>query len=360
MEVLIGDGLDRPLDLEDARLPGGDGEQRVEDANRIGPLGWVGQADICRAAVREHEGGRSEHAVALHPLLVIVRERVEDVWILDVIPKALNVETRLFCDALDHLHVIEVQSITMTGGEQRWMEVVESALPSGSLGSLEGQAASDGFGAVRGPHGPALFARVDLGQGEVAPGDAHLSLGTDTRKHRRGAIDERAAPDIVMRLLPFAAAFALVAIVWRPSWLGLGAGDVAWQLGFGAAGAPVLFVAAMLVQRWLARRRSAMSMPAGTDDAWFQAGFYVVNGPIEEAFFRGLIQGGLSVLVNPVVGFAVGTAAYVLYHRLGRWSWADTLATALVGVPLGLAFWLLPGAPSLLGVSIAHGAHSRV
>src|SRR5207237_1701454 len=36
------------------------------------------------------------------------------------------------------------------------------------------------------------------------------------------------------------------------------------------------------------------------------------------------------------------------------WTWPDTLATALVGVPLGLAFWLLPGPPSLLGVSLAH------
>ncbi len=43
-----------------------------------------------------------------------------------------------------------------------------------------------------------------------------------------------------------------------------------------------------------------------------------------------------------------------LYHRLGGWPWSDTLATALVGVPLGLAFWLLPGPPSLLGISLAH------
>jgi len=162
------------------------------------------------------------------------------------------------------------------------------------------------------------------------------------------------APDIVMRLVPFTGAFALVAIVWHPGWLGLSAGNLGSQLAFGAAAAPVLFVAAMLVQRWLAHRRGALSVPAGAGDAWFQAGFYLVNGPVEEAFFRGLIQGGVSALVNPLVGFVVGTAAYVLYHRLGGWTWSDTLATALVGVPLGLAFWLLPGAPSLLGVSIAH------
>jgi hypothetical protein len=66
-----------------------------------------------------------------------------------------------------------------------------------------------------------------------------------------------------------------------------------------------------------------------------------------------LIQGGLGVVLGAPAGFAIATTAYVLYHRLG-WAWADTLATALIGIPLGLAFWLLPGPPSLLGVSIAH------
>jgi len=114
-----------------------------------------------------------------------------------------------------------------------------------------------------------------------------------------------------------------------------------------------MFVAAMLTQLWLARRRGALSAPGGGGDAWFQAAFYGLNGPVEEAFFRGLVQGGLGAAFGAPVGFAIGTAAYVLYHRLG-WPWIDTVATALVGVPLGLAFWLLPGPPSLLGVSIAH------
>ena len=161
------------------------------------------------------------------------------------------------------------------------------------------------------------------------------------------------APDLLSRLLPFAAVVAVVEIAWRPSWLGFSAGRLGAQLVFAAVAAPVLFVAATCVQLWLARRRGALSVPAGVDDAAFQAGFYVLNGPIEEAFFRGLVQGGLGAAFGAPVGFAIGTAAYVLYHRLG-WPWIDTVATALVGVPLGLAFWLLPGPPSLLGVSIAH------
>src|SRR5882762_4911228 len=94
------------------------------------------------------------------------------------------------------------------------------------------------------------------------------------------------APDLVRRLLPFAAVVAVVEIGWRPWWLGFSAGQLGAQLAFAAVGAPVLFVAAALVQRWLARRRGALLVPGAADDAVFQASFYAVNGPIEEAFFR--------------------------------------------------------------------------
>jgi membrane protease YdiL (CAAX protease family) len=161
--------------------------------------------------------------------------------------------------------------------------------------------------------------------------------------------------DVLIRLAPFTVAYAAALVLSkRAAWLGLSAGDVTAQLLFVVVAVPVMFVAAVAVQLALTRRRGALSIPAGPDDAWFQAAFYAVNGPIEEAFFRGLIQGGLSVLWSAPVGFVIATTVYVLYHRLGRWPWEDTLATALVGVPVGLAFWLLPGPPSLLGVSLAH------
>jgi membrane protease YdiL (CAAX protease family) len=161
------------------------------------------------------------------------------------------------------------------------------------------------------------------------------------------------APDLLRRLGPFAVAVAVAEIGWRPHWLGLSPGRLGAQLAFAAISAPLLFIAATFVQLRLARRRGALSVPASADDAWFQAGFYAINGPIEEAFFRGLVQGGIGAAFGAPVGFLAGTAFYVFYHRLG-WPWAETLATALLGIPVGLAFWLLPGPPSLLGVSIAH------
>jgi CAAX prenyl protease-like protein len=159
-------------------------------------------------------------------------------------------------------------------------------------------------------------------------------------------------PDLRTRLLGFAVVVAAVEVIWRPSWLGLSLGNLTAQLLFATVAAPILFVAAMFVQLRLARRRGAISVPAGADDAAFQGAFYVLNGPIEEAVFRGLLQGGLGALWMPL-GLLVGTATYVGYHRI-EWPWAETLATALVGIPAALAFWLLPGPPSLLGVSIAH------
>ena len=161
--------------------------------------------------------------------------------------------------------------------------------------------------------------------------------------------------DLLVRIAPFVLAYAAgYELVVHRSSLGLSAGRLGVQLVFAAVAAPLMFAAAVWVQLWLTRRRGALSVPAGAGDAWFQAGFYVVNGPVEEAFFRGLLQGGLGLLWGAPVAFAIATVTYVLYHRLGRWTWPDTFATALVGVPLGLAFWLLPGPPSLLGVSIAH------
>ena len=161
--------------------------------------------------------------------------------------------------------------------------------------------------------------------------------------------------DLLVRILPFVVAFAIAyVLIAQRAALGLSSGSLGLQLLFAAVAAPVMFAAAAWVQLWLTRRRGALSVPASQGDAWFQACFYVVNGPVEEAFFRGLVQGGVGLLWGAPLAFLIATLSYVLYHRLGRWTWSDTFATALVGVPLGLAFWLLPGPPSLLGVSLAH------
>jgi len=160
-------------------------------------------------------------------------------------------------------------------------------------------------------------------------------------------------PDLGTRLLPFAAAVAAIGAVWHPTWLGLTIGDAGVQLAFGLIAFPIMFALAALLQLPLSRHRGALTVP-DVPDALLQGGYYLVNGPLEEGFFRGIVQGGIGALLGAPAGFLVGTLSYVLYHRLGGWRWLDVAATALVGIPLGLAFWLLPGPHSLLGVSIAH------
>lgn len=161
-------------------------------------------------------------------------------------------------------------------------------------------------------------------------------------------------PDLLVRLVPMSLAVAVAWFATRGSWLGLDVGWLGVQLAFGLGGGGVMFAAATAMQLALTPRRGALRVPASPADAALQAGYFLLNGPVEEAFFRGLVQGGLGVLLGPFAGLAAGTGLYALYHRLGRWRWLDVAATALVGLPLGLAFWLLPGPTSLLGVSLAH------
>lgn len=161
-------------------------------------------------------------------------------------------------------------------------------------------------------------------------------------------------PDLLTRLLPFALAAALVWAVWRPAWLGLDPGRLGVQLAFGIPGALFFFVAAGLLQVAITPRRGSLKVPASRAGAGLETGYYLLNAPIEEVFFRGLLQGGLTALAGPAAGIVTGTSAYVLYHRLGGWAWIDVLATALIGLPAALAFWLLPGPPSLIGVTLIH------
>jgi membrane protease YdiL (CAAX protease family) len=161
-------------------------------------------------------------------------------------------------------------------------------------------------------------------------------------------------PDLLVRLVPFTLVAAAVWAIWQPRWLGLGPGRLDVQLAFGLPGALLFFGAGCLLQVVLTPRRGSLKVPANRADMGLQAGYYVLNAPVEEVFFRGLLQGGLTALAGPAAGIVTGTAAYVLYHRLGGWAWIDVAATALVGIPVALAFWLLPGPPSLLGITLVH------
>ena len=54
-------------------------------------------------------------------------------------------------------------------------------------------------------------------------------------------------------------------------------------------------------------------------------------------------------------GWLVSTASYVLYHRLGKWSWRSVGGVGLAGLVFGLLYLEQPAPRSLLAVVIAHG-----
>jgi membrane protease YdiL (CAAX protease family) len=188
-------------------------------------------------------------------------------------------------------------------------------------------------------------------RGEVAPAERPVITLLPTRTSDSVAWMR---PDLLQRLIPFTLVAVAVWAIWQPRWLGLGLGRLDVQLAFGVPGAIVFFGASCVLQVALTPRRGSLKVPGSSYDMGLQAGYYFLNAPIEEVFFRGLLQGGLTVLAGPVAGILGATAAYVLYHRLGGWAWIDVAATALVGIPVALAFWLLPGPPSLLGITLVH------
>src|SRR2546430_16550759 len=99
-------------------------------------------------------------------------------------------------------------------------------------------------------------------------------------------------PDLVIRLLPFTAAFAIAYVLsGRGRWLGVGLGNLTAQGSFAAAAVPLMFAAAVAVQGWLTPRRGAPSGPAGAADPAVPAALSAANGPREEAYPPGVVPG---------------------------------------------------------------------
>src|SRR5260370_12150786 len=64
------------------------------------------------------------------------------------------------------------------------------------------------------------------------------------------------APDLLRRLLPFAAVVAMVEIGWPPSWLGFSARRLGVPLPFSAVAPPAVFLAAAFLEPLLGPTRS--------------------------------------------------------------------------------------------------------
>ncbi len=126
-----------------------------------------------------------------------------------------------------------------------------------------------------------------------------------------------------------------------------------------ALGVPMAVISAAFRARIAPRYR----LPTAPDQALQTAFYFAVNAPAEEMFWRGFIQTATIRLVSkagvrrgaPALGWALATAAFGAYHRLGHWSWKAIGGVTVAGGVFGALHLLQPRRGSLVLPAIVHG-----
>lgn len=170
-------------------------------------------------------------------------------------------------------------------------------------------------------------------------------------------------PDTLLRLVPFTVV-GLLAAHFLGGWaaVGLVAPPQGWLAAVGlglVVGLPMLALAVA----WRARIAPRYRLPTQADQALQSLFYLVMNAPVEELFWRGVLQ-TLAIRALLAVGaghgwaVGLGVAAVSIifgaYHRLGGYPWSFNIAAMLAGAVFGLVYALSPG-PSLVAVTIVHG-----
>lgn len=169
--------------------------------------------------------------------------------------------------------------------------------------------------------------------------------------------------DSLQRLLPFAAASVVYARLSGEGAHALGLTRDGWRrdalLGIGL-GIPLAGVAAAF-RGWVA---PGYRLPTPADQAVQTAYYLGLNGPIEELFWRGMVQAlavrALGRLKAPgrgaaLAGWALTTAIFGAYHRLGNWSWRSIAGVTAAGGLFGALYLASSRRRSLLPAIIVHG-----
>ncbi len=117
------------------------------------------------------------------------------------------------------------------------------------------------------------------------------------------------------------------------------------------------FIIAAAFAEYLARRSRRWFVPDARDLAVQSLYYLALNAPVEEWFFRGFLQGGLSRWWNsPAAAVVVTTAVFGAYHFLDRWGWRPVVGATAAGLALGLIYLWQPQPPSLLTPTLVHAA----
>ncbi len=163
-------------------------------------------------------------------------------------------------------------------------------------------------------------------------------------------------PDVLMRIIPLGVIpFIYIAIFHLPlSFLGLTLHNWPQQLVIGLV---VGFFMACFASTYRMLVVGPFFRRPTPGDHLLQGFYYLlINGPIEELFFRGFLLAVVTQWTGWIGwGWLVSTATYTLYHRLGKWNWRSVGGVGLAGLVFSFLYLAQPEPRSLLAVIIVHG-----
>ena len=163
-------------------------------------------------------------------------------------------------------------------------------------------------------------------------------------------------PDVLMRIIPLGVIpFIYIAIFHLPlSFLGLTLHNWPQQLIIGLVVGFFMVCFASTYRMFVVGPYFRRPTPG---DHLLQGFYYLlINGPIEELFFRGFLLTVVTQWTGWIGwGWLVSTATYTLYHRLGKWNWRSVGGVGLAGLVFSFLYLAQPEPRSLLAVIIVHG-----
>ncbi len=163
-------------------------------------------------------------------------------------------------------------------------------------------------------------------------------------------------PDLLMRIIPMAfVPLIYVGVFHLPlSFLGLTLSHVPLHIVLGLIIGILMAAFAAAYRMYIVGPWFRRPTPI---DQLFQSFFYLfINAPAEELFFRGFMLAIVNQWTSSLfLGWLVSSAAYTLYHRLGKWNWRSVGGVGIAGLVFSLVYLLLPGPHSLVAVIIVHG-----
>jgi membrane protease YdiL (CAAX protease family) len=163
-------------------------------------------------------------------------------------------------------------------------------------------------------------------------------------------------PDVLMRIIPLGVIpFVYIAIFHLPlAFLGLTLHNWPQQLVIGLVVGFLMTCFASMYRMYVVGPYFRRPTPG---DHLLQGFYYLlINGPIEELFFRGFLLAVVTQWTGWIGwGWLVSTASYTLYHRLGKWNWRSVGGVGLAGLVFSFLYLAQQEPRSLLAVIIVHG-----